>query len=117
MKLEILVKWRIGERGKFLQTFFIEYRKRFDLKWNIVPADSKTSLIIGGLQIDTIYFVRMFSRSILGESNKTEEVIVKTGDIHFLKHLSINHFQEERLSFIYISFYLTVVNVITLVDL
>lgn len=101
LKIEIIVKWKNVASSKFPQAYFIEYRKRFDLEWTIVPADSKTSLVIDGLHMDTIYFVRMFSRSILGESNKTDEFIVKTGAVHFINQscqLTI-HFLEEKTYF------------------
>lgn len=80
LKFKIIVKWHAGNSYDFLQTFFIEYRKSFDLEWSMVTAENKTSLTIDGLQIDTVYFVRLFSRTMAGESNKTGEVIVKTGD-------------------------------------
>lgn len=80
LKVQIIVKWHIENSGGFLQVLFIEYRKMFELKWNVVSAKNKTSTVIVGLQMDTVYFVRVFSRTIIGESKRSEEVIVKTGD-------------------------------------
>ncbi|CAC5424099.1 HMCN [Mytilus coruscus] len=86
LKFKIIVKWHAGNSYGFLQAFCIEYRKSFDLKWSLVAAESNTSVTIDGLQIDTVYFVRVFSRTMAGESNKTGEVIVKTGNHHLVIH-------------------------------
>ncbi|VDI25834.1 Hypothetical predicted protein [Mytilus galloprovincialis] len=84
LKLEIIVKWRAGNSGGMLQIFFIEYRNRFESEWNVITAEGKSSEVIDGLQMGTVYFVRMFSRNILGESNTTDEIIIKTGNQHFV---------------------------------
>ncbi|CAC5424079.1 unnamed protein product [Mytilus coruscus] len=78
LKLEIIVKWRAGNSGGMQQTFLVEYRSRFELEWSVITAEGKTSKVIDGLQMGTVYFVRMFSRNILGESNTTDEIIIKT---------------------------------------
>lgn len=79
LKFEIIVTWQSGRSDGLHTLFFIEYRKRFQLKWDIFPAESKTSVVIDGLQMDTIYFVRLFSKTISGNSNRTDVVIVQTG--------------------------------------
>lgn len=84
--LEIIVKWQAGNGGGLQQIFFIEYRKRYELEWSVIPAESKTSVGIDGLQMDTVYFVRVFSSTVVGESNKTDEIIVKTGN-YFVTNL------------------------------
>lgn len=79
LKLEIIVKWQAGNSGGILQTFVVQYRNRFESEWRVILAEGKTSEVIDGLQMSTVYFVRMFSRNILGKSNTTEEIIIKTG--------------------------------------
>lgn len=77
----IIVTWQTSHNGGMQQTLFIEYKKYFELEWKSVPIEDKTSTTIEGLQMDTVYAVRMFSKtSCVGESNTTGEVIVKTGN-------------------------------------
>lgn len=76
---EIIVKWQTGYKGRLQQTLFLEYKKHFELGWKSVAIENKTSTTIEGLQMDTVYVVRMFSKNYVGESNKTREIIVKTG--------------------------------------
>lgn len=84
LKHEIIVKWLAGNSGGILQTLLIEYRNRFESAWNVITitTEGKTSEVIDGLQTDTVYFIRMFSRNILGESNTTDEIIIKTGKLN-----------------------------------
>lgn len=79
LKLEIIVTWKSGRSDGLHTIFFVEYRKRFQLQWSIFPAESKTSVVIDGLQMDTIFYVRLFARTISGDSNRTDVVIVQTG--------------------------------------
>lgn len=76
----IIVTWQTSHNGGTQQTLFIEYKKYFELEWKSVPIENKTSTTIEGLQMDTVYAVRMFSKTSVGDSNKTGEVIVKTGN-------------------------------------
>ncbi|CAG2192578.1 unnamed protein product [Mytilus edulis] len=39
------------------------------------------SAIIGGLQPATKYLIRMFSRNLIGDSNRTEDILIQTGNI------------------------------------
>lgn len=75
----MIIKWQAGKGDGMLQTFFIEYRKGLEQGWNVIPVKDKTSVVIDGLQAETVYTVRMFARTIVGKSNETDEIIVKTG--------------------------------------
>lgn len=75
----MIIKWHADKGDGMLPTFFIEYRKGFKQEWKVIPVKDKTSAVIDGLQADTVYTVRMFARTIVGNSNKTDEIIVKTG--------------------------------------
>lgn len=80
MNHKIIVKWKTGYNGGTQQALFIEYKKRVELEWKSVPTENKTSTTIAGLQMNTVYVVRMLSRNSVGESNKTEDIFVKTGN-------------------------------------
>lgn len=79
LKVKLVVKWKAGKGYGMRQTFVIEYRKGFEQEWNVIPAVSDTTVVINGLQDETVYFVRLFALTSLGESNKTDEIMVTTG--------------------------------------
>lgn len=82
----IIVKWKPGKSDGMLQTFFIQFRKRFEFEWSVIPADGETFVIIDGLQAETVYFVRVFTMTIVGESNKTDKIMVQTGKYLFVTY-------------------------------
>lgn len=79
LEVKLTVKWKAGNGYGMRQTFVVEYREGFVQEWNVIPAIGDTSVVIDGLQAKTVYFVRLFALTIIGESNKTDEIIVKTG--------------------------------------
>lgn len=79
LNIEIIVKWKAEISRELQTTFFVEYRKHLQHTWNILSAESETSVVIEGLHIDTVYYIRLFTRTVVGDSQKTDELIVKTG--------------------------------------
>lgn len=75
----ILIKWT-GDFSVELQiTFFLEYRKHFETLWNTVSVEDKSSIVLTGLEFDTIYLLRIYSKTMAGESNTTDDILIKTG--------------------------------------
>ncbi|CAC5426702.1 unnamed protein product [Mytilus coruscus] len=75
----ILVKWTADYDIGLQKTIFVEYRKHYESRWNQVSAVNRSTVIINGLDPGTIYLLRLYSTTAGGESNKTDEIIVKTG--------------------------------------
>ncbi|CAC5422324.1 unnamed protein product [Mytilus coruscus] len=78
---QIFVLWIPGFDGGFLQWFIIEYKEIGDLYWKNQTTRSSNSIVIGGLQPATKYLIRMFSRNMIDDSNRTEEILIKTGKL------------------------------------
>lgn len=79
LEVKLIVKWKAEESYGMLQTFFIEYQEGFKQEWNVIPSEGETSVVVDGLQAETVYGLRLFAMTIVGESNKTDEIMVKTG--------------------------------------
>ncbi|CAC5390334.1 unnamed protein product [Mytilus coruscus] len=77
---QIFVLWIPGFNGGYPQWFIIEYKEIEDIYWNNQTTNSSNSTVIGGLQPETKYLIRMFSRNMIDDSNKTEEIIIQTAD-------------------------------------
>lgn len=75
------VLWKPGFDGDVLQRFIVEYTKIGDIHWNYQTTGSSNFIIIGGLQPATKYLIRMFSRNLFGDSNRTEEILIQTGNV------------------------------------
>lgn len=76
------VEWTTNFNGGFKQSFFVEYREQGDKKWEKVKTlpttlNNRMFWTIGNLHEDRSYSFRMFSRNIIGDSNKTEEFDLK----------------------------------------
>lgn len=76
---DIIVMWQAGYVGGLRQSFFIEYRKDVDVRWLINSAGEQYIFVIKGLKSDTVYIVRMYSKTDYGESDRTDEIISTTG--------------------------------------
>ncbi|CAC5418103.1 unnamed protein product [Mytilus coruscus] len=77
---QISVFWRPGFNGGYQQWFIIEYKKVGDIYWKYQTTSSYNSTVIGGLQPPTEYLFRIFSRNMIDDSNKTEEISIKTDE-------------------------------------
>lgn len=76
----ILVKWTADYSINLHHTFFVEYRKHSESSWSRVSVEEKSIVVINGLEKDTIYLLRMYSETVNGKSNKTDDIIIKTGN-------------------------------------
>ncbi|CAC5370244.1 CNTN4 [Mytilus coruscus] len=74
----ILVKWTADFFINLHQTFFVEYRKHSESSWSRVSVEEKSTVLINGLEKDTIYLLRMYAETMYGESDKTDDIIIKT---------------------------------------
>ncbi|VDI35763.1 Hypothetical predicted protein [Mytilus galloprovincialis] len=72
------VLWKPGFDGGYLQRFIVEYKKIGDIYWNYQTTRSSNFIIIGGLQPATKYLIRMFSRNLIDDSKRTEEILIQT---------------------------------------
>ena len=84
--INLVVKWQRNFDGGLKQSFYIEYKIKTNDQWSIIKSLNKStseilSWTINGLRHDQWYTVRMFSRNKLGESNRTEEIYIKTKGI------------------------------------
>ncbi|CAG2196322.1 unnamed protein product [Mytilus edulis] len=75
------VLWKPGFDGGYPQRFIVEYKKIVDIYWNYQTTRSSNSIVIGGLQPATKYIVRMFSRNMIDDSNRTEEILIQTSNV------------------------------------
>lgn len=75
----ILVKWTADFDIGIHKSFYVEYRKSFESVWTHVPVKGRSTAVLNGLDLDKIYILRMYSKTKTGESNRTEEIIIKTG--------------------------------------
>ncbi|CAG2196317.1 unnamed protein product [Mytilus edulis] len=82
------VLWKPGFDGGVLQRFIVEYKKIGDIHWNYQTTRSNF-IIIGGLQPATKYLIRMFSRNLIDDSNRTEEILIQT-DKYAIKETSLS---------------------------
>lgn len=76
------ISWIQNFNGGFNQTFFIDYHLKDDNIWMTIQLQNSTnsrkiSWTIGNLHPGCLYVFRMFSRNKIGDSNKTEEIVVK----------------------------------------
>lgn len=94
MDTKIIVQWTADEDIGLKETFIVEYRKHFDSSWSRVSANDRSTAILNGLHPNEVYFVRVYSKTASGESDKTDVIVVKTGDI-FINNsfVSINMYQ------------------------
>ncbi|CAG2197045.1 unnamed protein product [Mytilus edulis] len=67
--------------GGYLQWFIVEYKQIGDIYWKNQTTRSSNSIVICGLQPATLYFIRMFSRNLIDDSNRTGEIIIQTGNV------------------------------------
>ncbi|CAC5368502.1 NCAM [Mytilus coruscus] len=74
----IIVKWTANRHIRQQEMFHVEYRKHSESSWSRVSAENRSTAIINGLQPNTAYFVRVYSKTAAGESDKTDVIIVKT---------------------------------------
>lgn len=90
----IIVKWTADQDIGLKETFIVEYRKHFDSSWRGITANDRSTAILNGLHPNEFYFLRVYSKTAAGESDKTDVIIVKTGDI-FINNcfVSINMYQ------------------------
>lgn len=63
--------------------FIVKYRKHFDQSWSQISVVGSYTATISGLEPDTVYLVRVYSKTGAGESEGTAEIIVKTGIHNF----------------------------------
>lgn len=75
----IILKWHAGYDGGLRKEFCIEYRQHIDVKWQTLSAGEQSTFVISSLEPDSVYIVRMYSQNTVGESNRTDEIILKTG--------------------------------------
>lgn len=59
--------------------FFVEYRKHVKATWKMLSTGEQSTFVITRLEPNTVYIVRMYSKTAAGESNRTEEIILRTG--------------------------------------
>lgn len=76
---KIIVKWHAGHNSGLQQIFHIEYRKHLDVIWKSLSAGEKSTFVITRLEPDTVYILRMYGKTVAGESNRTDEIILATG--------------------------------------
>lgn len=79
----IIVRWTADLDSGLQKTFFVEYRKHFDQSWSRISVAESSTATINGLEPDTVYLVRVYSKTGVGVSVGTAEIIVKTGINNF----------------------------------
>lgn len=77
------VSWYPGFDGGFDQMFLLELRTDFSLNFTVIVPKNETTTenmdyILDNLSSNTAYFIRIFSRNKIGDSNKTEYVAFMT---------------------------------------
>ncbi|XP_052103597.1 uncharacterized protein LOC127737105 [Mytilus californianus] len=75
---QIFVLWIPGFNGGFSQWFNVEYKEIGEIYWKSITTRSFNLIVIGGLQPATKYLIRMFSRNMIDDSNRTEEILIQT---------------------------------------
>ncbi|CAC5358912.1 DSCAML1 [Mytilus coruscus] len=78
---KVIVQWRARFHGGFRQSFFIQCRRRDVQYWNtIVVSDPRMHIdSIDGLTPGTEYFIRIYSKNIIGKSDLRDVILIKTG--------------------------------------
>lgn len=77
---QISVLWKPGFNGGYHQWFIVEYKEIEEIYWNNHTTNLSNLAVIGGLQHATKYIIRMFSRNMINDSNKTEDILILTGN-------------------------------------
>ncbi|CAC5390621.1 DSCAM [Mytilus coruscus] len=77
---KVIVQWRERFNGGFPQSVVIQYRRRDVQFWNKIPASDPGmhTDYIDGLTPGTEYLIRMYSKNIRGDSNFTDEKLIRT---------------------------------------
>ncbi|CAC5417041.1 HMCN [Mytilus coruscus] len=74
----IIVKWTSDLDIGLQETFVVEYRKHVESLWSQVFVENRYTAVIDGLVTDTVYLIRVYSRTASGKSYRTNNIIVKT---------------------------------------
>ncbi|CAC5368485.1 HMCN [Mytilus coruscus] len=77
----IIVKWTSDLDIGLQETFVVEYRKHVESSWSQVSVEDRYTAVINGLVADTVYLVRVYSRTASRKSDRTDNIIVKTGNV------------------------------------
>ncbi|VDI18928.1 Hypothetical predicted protein [Mytilus galloprovincialis] len=72
LDFKIIVKWTANRNIRSQEIFQVEYRIHFESSWSRVSAGNRSTAIINGLQPDTAYFVRVYSKTPAGESDRSD---------------------------------------------
>jgi hypothetical protein len=80
----ILVEWTPGYSGDHEQTFYLEYRARRTETWSLKEISHNTkqvtslTYVLSGLQDNTLYELKMYSKNMFGRSLSTDIDIIQT---------------------------------------
>lgn len=77
----IIVQWTSDLDIGLKETFVVEYRQHIETSWSQVSVENKYTAVISRLVADTVYLIRVYSRTASRKSYRTKNIIVKTGNV------------------------------------